>query len=300
MMNLPESLDTFCLTVEFEQNTTSPHVLFESIANMILELQSIDKSLTKCIDSNIEPMFVLEEVEKGSIKIWLQQLLKNIPDEAIAEMDAKKIIGAFLVKGKYKVLDKMEEPKYLEEPKNIDALCNELTEMAKETAILMPATFSNVDAPRLLGSMNKISSIAKKLPEGSKFIYSANDVHTEINKGFLIPDEMIEHIAEHDCISNKNTMIIKVRQPDYLGNAQWVFKYNNRRIMCAFEDEEWLEYFHSRRVNIGPGDSLRVTMDVRVGYDSHHEVISEKYTIIKVLEVIPYDNGSEQINLQTN
>lgn len=290
--------ESFCLSVNFEQNLTSPHKLFQSISNMILEFQELDKALVKCIDSQIEPIFVLDEVEKGSIKIWLKQILKSLPDEAIGELDAKKLLGDYLVRGKYKILEKMGETEVVTDPKQIENLTTDLKILAQQYNFLIPETTSGIDSLKLLSTMNNISRIAGQLPADSTFTYLSDEPALDINKKFEIPQNCIDIILENQHIDNHSIMIIKVKQPDYLGSAQWIFRYDGKALPCSIDDEEWIRKFHSRKIDIRPGDSLKVEMDIRSSYDKNNELLSQKYTIKKVLEVINMIEV-EQIEMKT-
>ena len=291
---MEQKSDMFCLTVKFDQNMTTPHVLFKSIADMLIEFQKIDILLTGTIISDIEPVFILDQVEHGSIKVWLRQLLNNIPDEAIMELDAKKILGSFLVRGKHKVLEKMEQTDFLTEPKKIDEFVLELDSMAKETKFLPMENYSEVNKRSLLLTMNEMSRIAKQLPEESEFIYESMEEKTNINKSFFVNEKFIEQISDTQTITNENvTMILKIKQPDYLGNAQWVFKHDQKNLYANIDDEEWIETFRNRNVVIKPGDSMKVKVSSEIQYDKYQNIISEKYTVTRVLEIISIEDGCQ-------
>lgn len=291
------SKKSFCLTVSFEKNLTTPHKLFKSISDMILEFQELDKSLVRCIDSQIEPVFILDEVENGSIKVWLQQILKNIPEETIKDCEAENLLETYLVRGKYLILDRMSETEEITSLEQIEPLTGELGKLAKECNFLIPEATASIDTVKLISSMNSISKIAGQLPEASHFTYSNGDKDLDISKVFNIPEKCINTILEKEYIDNEGIMILKVKQPDYLGNAQWIFRYDGRQIGCNIQDEEWIADFHLRKIDIRPGDSLKVKMKTRVSYDKNNEVIFEKFTIIKVLEVIALIE-SEQIEMK--
>ena len=44
---------------------------------------------------------VLEEIETGSIKIWLGNQLNRVDDDALKKLDWKPLVGKYLVRAKY-------------------------------------------------------------------------------------------------------------------------------------------------------------------------------------------------------
>ena len=81
-------------------------------------------------------------------------------------------------------------------------------------------------------------------------------------------------------------MILAVKKPDYLGDSKWDLRHGRRSITTKIEDTAWLRRFQSRSVDVRPGDALRceVRIDHLYGYDN--ELLSERYTVIRVLEVL--------------
>jgi hypothetical protein len=281
-----DDTETFCLTVGFDQGVVTPHKLFQSIADMIQELQKMDKALLDCIDSELEPVFILDEVEKGSLKLWLRQLIKHIPDEALMDLDIKKVLGSYLVRGKHKILEKLGKSREITTSEQVQPLIQEIHLLAAQYHVHLLGVEREIDAAALLTTMDAISKIAGDLPPGSNFTYDVANDSLKIGKNFRVPQNYISEILEHNQITNTLDMIIKVKKPDYLGNSRWIFRYNNRQIICDLEDKEWLAQFHARKVDVRPGDSLKVKMEISASYDKNNEVIAEKYIIKEVLEVI--------------
>ncbi len=58
-------------------------------------------------------------------------------------------------------------------------------------------------------------------------------------------------------------------------------------IEAKFEDDQWLHEFQSKQVQLAPGDSIKVILQEEISYGYDSEVVSARYTIKKVIEVIP-------------
>ena len=71
---------------------------------MIAGFEQLDETVTPSVDSKIESVLLLEDIEAGSITIWLKNILKAIPDEGLKDLEWKKAVGTYLLKAKYVAL----------------------------------------------------------------------------------------------------------------------------------------------------------------------------------------------------
>jgi len=89
-------------------------------------------------------------------------------------------------------------------------------------------------------------------------------------------------------------MYLKVKKPDYLGQSMWEFKYEGKLIQAKIYDSGWLERFQKKTEILGPGDSIRALVEVKVNYDKYGEVIASHYTILDVKEIVQIPKGVQQ------
>jgi len=75
------------------------------MSGLLEAFHQLDVALVKSVDSKIEPMVLLEDIETGSLKAWLSYVLKAVDDQALKELDWKPLIGQYLVKAKYVVVN---------------------------------------------------------------------------------------------------------------------------------------------------------------------------------------------------
>jgi hypothetical protein len=81
----------------------------------------------------------------------------------------------------------------------------------------------------------------------------------------------------------------------------WEFRHGTETIHCRIEDDEWIEKFQKRQIDVRPGDSLRVNIESRIAYDKNKSLLSEKKTVKKVLEVIVSESvQQEKITIAAN
>jgi hypothetical protein len=96
----------------------------------------------------------------------------------------------------------------------------------------------------------------------------------------------VRELVTRETLETESIRIIKVKKPDYLGKSKWGFKYSGHLIEAKILDEGWLTQFHNRRVELQPGDSLRVLLREQVSYGYDNEIVHVEYDVVEVQEVI--------------
>ena len=87
----------FTLRIDFKRGEPNSYRIFQAADLMIRALQGLDATLVGAIDTKIEPVMVLEEIESGSLIIWLRNILTAADDEALKKLDWKPAVGKYLV-----------------------------------------------------------------------------------------------------------------------------------------------------------------------------------------------------------
>ena len=99
----------FEIELDYNKEATRPSRVFDTMASLIDAFEYIDKELVKTIDANITSSTVLELVNEGSVKSFLRNVLESVDDNALKEFDWKRIVGAYLLKAKYRLLEYMKD-----------------------------------------------------------------------------------------------------------------------------------------------------------------------------------------------
>lgn len=282
----PDKQPDFLLTINFPPHTKNPQRIFSTASECIAALQACDQMLLKTFPTEIQPVFVLEQVETGSLKMWLRQLLEVVDDDAIKNLDWKPAVGKYLVKGKYLLLKKLEGKKELPSKHELLEISNELQELAKETDVLMLPAYSRVSEIDIAEHARIISTALARLEPGESISINDDNGEAVIDAGFAVTDEDIKNLLVEQELENTSELILMVRKPDFLGETKWEFRFNRRSLSVAIVDKDWLSNFQSGEIDIRPGDALRVRMKETVAYDATGEVVDEQREIIKVISVI--------------
>lgn len=284
MANNPKG--DFCITIDFDRSSPNPERVFMAMSNIITSLKKLDDSLIKSIDKNIQPVLILEDVESGSIKVWLKQLLEQINDDGLKSLDWKPMVGQYLVKAKYILINFLDGKTKITDSTEVKKLQNDLYEIAENTDVNNFPAYTPVSVPKLIENIDRLSTSLKSLNPKDKVYFTSNQGDATFNMDFNFVPEEIEDLLTREKIENTSTLILKVKKPDYLGSSQWELKHDKRTIFVKILDEKWLNEFQQRQVDVRPGDSIKAVVHITVKYGFDNIVINTHYEIKEVLGII--------------
>lgn len=277
----------FCLEIQFDKDSENPNRVFKAISAIIDTFEGIDRNLAITIDSKIESVLILEDIEGGSIKVWLANKIKRIfDDESLKSGDIKKVIGDFLVKAKWIIINKLEGKTKITDKAEIQEIQDEIFQLAKSTDVRHFPAYIPLDKTKLLNGIENITQALSYLTSKDRAYYIADEKKASFNLDFKFIPEEIEELITKESSSSESTMIIKVKKPDYLGFSMWEFHHGTSPLSAKILDEKWLDDFHKRKMDVRPGDSLKVRIRITNNYDYDHNLISVKYQILKVLDIL--------------
>lgn len=290
----PNVTPDFGIEIQFDNTKESPAKAFRTLSEILEALHSVDVDLLGSIDSQIQPVTLLEDLQKGSIKGWFKNLLERIPDEGLKDLDWKKAVGHYLVKGKYIMIKFLEHKTAITSREELKDLEAELYTLAQETNVKQIPSYTPIPTAKLVGSIRKISASMQYADEDNRIIYMASkEEKADFNLEFNFSPESIEDLLTKEVITSETEMILKVKKPDYLGDSQWELRHEKNAILVKIADVSWLRQFQEREINVRPGDSLRAKVKISVNYDYNNEVIGTHYEIIKVIDVIKADRSNQ-------
>lgn len=276
----------FCIVIDYKKDSENPSRVFEAMAALIKSFQDFDKDLIKTIDNKIETVLLLEDIEISSLKTWLANVLRGVPDEAVKDLDWKKAVGSYLVKAKHIVVKRLEGKTIITDAKVIEDIQYEIVEEARKTDIKLLPNYTPLQLPKLLENIDKINKSLEYLSSEDKATMKSEFGDATFNLELSITPSELEDLVTRETVSNETVMILKVRKPDYLGNTMWDFKHGSRSVPAKILHEEWLKDFQQRKIDIRPGDSIRAKVKTEVKYGHDFEVIGYNYDVLEVQEVI--------------
>jgi hypothetical protein len=266
------------LVIDYEPGKVLALDVLQAAMGMIQALDKLDAALLSSVNTSLEPVSVLNDVQHSSLKMLLARALRNAPDELIKNMDWKKWVGALLVTGKYKLLQILDA----DAPEIRTVLIGLEAEYKANPVGLLgysPPTIADVRE-----AMDGVVMARARLP-GQRVI-----VQTELGD-VVIPEapakpEVTLNDGPQQTITNTGVEIFKVKAPDMLGTAQWQVLRNGRSMRVDMLHQRWLDAYHARQHTILPGDSLKCRFEETITYDAAGNELERNLAIIEVLEVI--------------
>jgi hypothetical protein len=277
----------FCVKIDYRPGTPDPSRVFRAMSDMVTSLGEFDEALAESIGADIRTTVLLEDIDTGSLRVWLRNVVESVDDDALKELDWKKGVGAYLVKGKRVILRVLDGKKTISNRDEVREVQAELGQLALTTQITALPTYSPVPSEKILRAAQDVAAAASHLAPEDRVVYVSDQGEVPINRDFTISSEAVENLLTREVLTSEIVMILKVKKPDYLGSSMWEFRFEDRGLTAKIAHVEWLASFQARHVDVRPGDSIRarVVVEVKYGFDS--EVVATHHTITKVIEVIP-------------
>ncbi|TEB05669.1 hypothetical protein Psch_02710 [Pelotomaculum schinkii] len=277
----------FEVKLSYVVNSKNPSRIFKTMSEIIDSLYEIDKGLLDYFSVKIEPEFLLEDILSGSLRTIVRTIVSSVDDEALKELDWKKFVGSFLVKAKHRILKMLEDKKEIISIDEVQQIEGEILEIAQETDVQRLPNYSPGSTQRFLVNISRLSNATKSLLPGDEIFYISPEGQVTINKEFNISPESIQELLTNKIVRSEVELILRVKKPDYLGQSMWDLHYEGRTIQVKILDWVWLRKFHSREIDLRPGDSLKAKVEIELWLDSDNSMVAERYIITEVLDVIP-------------
>jgi hypothetical protein len=277
----------FAFKIDFKRGEGPASRVFLAINDFIRGCERLDRELLQSIDSNIETVMVLEDIESGSIKVWLRNALRATDDDALKAMDWKRAVGGYLVKAKYAVIEWLDED-LPPMQKSLPDLSKKIQSIAAETDVKHLPDYAAPSPKALLDAARDFEGVKERLLPGDKATYipPSGEPH-EMNLAVRWDIEDIEQLAISETVTFPIApIILAVKKPDYLGDSKWELRHGKRSISSKIEDENWLKRFQGREIDVRPGDALRCQVKIEHLYGHDNELLTERYTVVKVDEVL--------------
>jgi len=234
------------------------------------------RALAGSSDVDFSTVAVLEEVARHSLSLWLR-------------VDARGNAGAgdgsllkFLARGTLAIIAWMDGSPTLQ-----------LADLQQAIRVLAWGTSITTHAhPVLPSSVQLVDAVtawqeAKAALEGSDSVrIFTNNGSAELDLSKRIDDPRTLLLARK-LVNHSADMIFVVEMPDYQTTREWKLKHGGTTTIAYCDPGTLLDKFYKRELDIRPGDALRCKVDLETSYGPDHEVLTERYRIVEILEVLP-------------
>jgi hypothetical protein len=275
----------FGIEIDFQPGSDAPSRVFRTMTALIEAFETVDRELINSV-ARVQPILLLEDIEAGSIKTWLRTQLESLDNEALKSGEWKKVVGIYLVKAKYIIIDFLGGRSTIKNKDEIEVLQIRLLKAAEETNVLAIPTYRPLPIDRVADSIRLIGQATQALKPTDAAKFLSEQGNADFNLGFSIAPESFDALVTRETITNQSVMILKVKKPDFLGESMWEFKYENRTIEAKVLDLDWLKNFRERTFTLQPGDAIKALVETEVHYSYEGDVIHSLYKIINIYEII--------------
>jgi hypothetical protein len=281
---MPPDAD-FSFTVDFVKGQGDPRRVFDAASLFIEGLEELEGAVASSVASRIKTLMVLEDVESGSLKVFLKTILQDLDDEALKAGHWKAAVGPALVRAKYVAIE------YLNRDQNqarvgVDPLRRELERIARQTDVRHLPDYAPIHEGRLVASLDKLQDAKRTLAPNDRLTIEAEGRTFEVDLSKTWEPSEIIPVQNVTETHSEGEAILAIRKPDLLGQAMWQFSHGKTSIYAKISDERWLRDFHERKIALHSGDALKCKVKFTYIYDENGVLIEQKYEIIRVLDII--------------
>lgn len=276
----PQSVEgEIALVIDYTPGKSEAIEVLAGAMRLIESLDRLDHCLLSSIDSTLEPVSILNDVQHSSLKVLLARALRKMPDEHLKSLDWKKWLGDLLVKGKYRLLQKIDA-----DAPELRQVLNELDSDYKAA----PGVLIGYTPPTVANVREALDDVAK-----ARALLPGQRVTMQTEFGDIDLVDVTKNLPKQapvdgpqQTITNHGTEFFRVKAPDMLGSSQWTVIRNNRSVKVDMLHQGWVDAYHARQHSLLPGDSLQCRFEETVVYDASGNELERKLSIVEVLRVI--------------
>lgn len=266
------------LIIQYKPGESHALDVLQGAMALIESLDRLDHVLLSSVNTTLEPVSVLNDVEKSSLKLLLARALRSVPDEHLHNPDWKKWVGALLVKGKHILLQRIDAdaPEIL---RGVELLTHDYKNAPG---------LAGYEPPRITDVQDALEGVSKARAHFPRQVVRIQTELGDINLPEILPAHQEIPFDPNRCtfVVNKGREFFKIKQPDMLGNAQWSVLRNGRAVRVEILHKSWLDAYQGRGEPILPGDSLECTFEETITYDDQQNEIDRHLAIVEVIRVV--------------
>ena len=256
--------------------------MFDAASLFIDGLEDLDSAVATSIGGKLKTVMVLEDVEGGSMRAYLQVVLEEIDDASLKAGEWKKIIGSALLAGKYIVLQYLDGDMD-SASRNVDALREKLREIAQKTDVRQLPDYAPIHEGRFVAALDKIQDAKRTLDQDDKLIIEGDGRRYEVDLSQTWSLSELIHVKPTTETHSDGEIILTIRKPDFTGNSMWHFTFGKMPIFARVSDSVWLNDFHDRKIPLYSGDALKCRVKFTYIYAEDGTMIEQKIEILEVL-----------------
>lgn len=229
--------DEFGIEINYAPHSDAPSRVFRAMTALIEAFQEIDGFLAKSIQTAIKPTTLLEDIEAGSLRAWLRNVLESIDDESLKSGDGKKIVGAYLVSAKRIMVEWTGGRTEVTSSEELENLQRSILDEAARTGVLRIPMYVPVPTSEIARSVELIADAVRPLSGNDSMKYLTSSAPPiDFNTSFQVVPESLTDLLVKESLTNDAQMILMVTKPDFLGDSKWEFRYGISSLQAKMQD----------------------------------------------------------------
>jgi hypothetical protein len=233
------------------------------------------RALAGAVRAQLQTVAIVEEVARRGLSLWLRVEVND------GSSESEESLLKFLARGTLAIVAWMDGSPTLQ-----------LADLQQAIRVLAWGTSITTTAhPVLPTSAELVEAIiawqkakgGQNAGDGVRIITNNGSADLDLSKRI---DEPRSLLLSRKLVNHSADMIFLVEMPDYQSSGQWQLKHGDVRTVAVAEPGTLLDKFYRRELDIRPGDALRCRVDLETSYGPDHEVLSEQYRIVEILEVL--------------
>jgi hypothetical protein len=236
--------------------------------------------------SEIRTVAVLDELEARRVKV---QFRADLDGDGGRVAEAGQFLSRFLSRGTLAMLTWMDESPTL----RLADLQQALRVLSAGTSAADSAGHAAPDSGLLIGAIAAWQSAKEALAGCESVRISFQQGAAELNLEKRIDDPSTLLVSKK--VAAVSEMILVVEQPDYASTGEWKFKHCDTHIVTTCASDTLLSRYYQREVDIRPGDALHCSVETETFYGPDHDVLTQRFKILDVLEILPAGQSVESL-----
>ncbi|HWB27299.1 MAG TPA: hypothetical protein VG738_17615 [Chitinophagaceae bacterium] len=194
------------------KNSKNAIEAFSQMAKVYQALNDFYKRVIRNISPNLICEYGLENVEFGSLKTRLNQLLKAIPDDILKELELKKVIGYFLIKIKYWLIKLLADEKEIISSSQLQKVSDKVNNEIKLIGENYKLIVTQINNYIILNAVDDITKEVYSLKEKELLEYRSNAGNAYLAKGVFVDKAKILTELGQRTLTNDTTEILKIKK----------------------------------------------------------------------------------------
>ena len=283
----------YTVKMQFAPGAKDPSRLFLSMGKMIDAFRRMDLMLAKTAGHELTFVQTLESFQSGSFISKIKESFEYVSQESLSDAPPPETVN-YIRESRRKLLTTLRDNPKIEDIEPITKVAKEIEDIAREKRVQESLIYRPIQPIEIADSLAGVVEPTRSLQDPERVTFQeVGQQDIAVPPESSVATHKIEEALIHRKISITRDIILKIKRPDYLGEAMWDFKHGKNTIQAKVLDAEWLEKFHNKEVLPGPGDSLEVSAVITEEYDKHGNLIRDRYEIAKVNSIIAGDVDEE-------